>query len=87
MSASGTTKDRGYRLHDELADLLGQPRHQHGYRPTDLRCTVTDRDGEEQSAVLISTSNAGFRGIEGRFETYDGHVTLPLGNVVQWWRP
>lgn len=57
-----TAKNRSYDLHEALADFLGQPRYQGGYT-----CSVEVTLDDGRTGTLTSTSNAGFRGIEGRF--------------------
>lgn len=76
---SDTVKQRGYRRHEELADLLGQGRYQSGYR-----CLLPVILDDGRLVELISTTNAGFRGIEGWFRdpALAGAFTLNLGHVA-----
>lgn len=75
-------KNRSYGVRRELADLLGK---KHGYDFTLPKHYLVDVeiDGEIVDAFLLSTTNAGFRGIEGRFELADGtRRTLSLGFIT-----
>jgi hypothetical protein len=74
-----TSKSRSYAVRRQMARTLGCAQH------TDLRfgmggLPVVFEDG--QIAMLLSTSNVGFGGIEGRF-TIDGETRCrSLGFVV-----
>jgi len=74
-------KHRSYAVRARLAEIIGVP-DGHDFS-TEHECLVAPDGGPDAvSAMLLSTSNAGFRGIEGRFVTHDGRrFTLSLGLV------
>lgn len=75
-----TAKSLSYDVRDELAQLLGKGS---GH---DFRCEVDVVLDDGTFAILVGTSNAGFRGIEGHFENLVGpkRFTRSLGHVTQY---
>lgn len=70
-------RNHSYKVRENIAVALGKPLH------TDFSCRVAcyfrDAPGE---FILESTSNAGFRGIEGWFLCPDGeHHHYSLGEI------
>ncbi len=81
MFSDSEAKSRSYDVRAELAQLLGKA------SSTDFRCEVDVvlSDGQLDSyAVLVGTSNAGFRGIEGHFVRDGRRFTRSLGHVVEY---
>jgi len=90
-----TEKARSYRVHNEVADALGQPRfhaYSHVHGPLELRArrdiVMGDiKIGTGEAVRLVSTSNAGFRGIVAHVETPEGFavwdVSLGAFDVVR----
>ena len=73
-------KNNSYKVRRELTDLTGTPS---SYLPKNWLVDVTLADGTEIDAILLSTMNAGERGIEGRFEMADGtRITRSLGYIT-----
>jgi hypothetical protein len=89
MGHDWDVKQKGYRNHERVADLLDRPQHQSGYRPRpdQVIALVADEDYHRDGIVqglemtLVSTTNAGFRGIEASVRHPDGTVVymVPLG--------
>lgn len=80
MTISDTPRNRSYSKHDELAEIIGAKPHAHGYRPN-----VYARLRTGSVVQILSTSNAGFNGIEAYVELACGkrrHISL--GEVVEW---
>lgn len=75
-------KGHGYRLHEQIADVMDRPRYQSGYHPNGSISLVAAEDvvcgsrgviiQEGEIVFLIDTMNAGFRGIEGTVRAIDG---------------
>lgn len=85
---NATTKARSYEIRRQIADALGKPQH------ADFTCEADDidcilnhpqsGDCDQIQAQLLSTTNAGFNGIDGHFRTADGRTfTRSLGCVAE----
>jgi hypothetical protein len=90
MTMLDSPRNRSYGVRDEIATALGVPLYHDftpsRYLPADegLWATVEDHQGT-RTGWLISTSNAGFRGIEGFFQTPAGdYFHASLGSVTSW---
>lgn len=93
MSITDSPKNRSYSVRDAMAQAIGAPLHddwttsRYGYA---IACIVPlpgdGPDDEPVDALLLHTSNAGFRGIEGWFEdSISGRkFTRSLGDVLEW---
>src|SRR5262245_42123712 len=83
MTNRFSARDRSYGMRDEIADVIDAPKHA-DFTCAALGVTVAC-EVDDEFVRLISTSNAGFRGIEGRFGREDGErFTASLGDVVSW---
>lgn len=85
-----TPKNRSYDVRRDIADAVGAPHHLDFAPATYVDGVVVTfaeklADGKiiENQGWLLNTSNAGFRGIEGWIEMFDGRrVHRCLGEVV-----
>lgn len=80
----GKIKNDSYAFRAWIADAIGAPAH-HDFTVARYRatCSVVLDDG--RVAFLRSTSNAGFRGIEGYFQALDGSpIYASLGRIREW---
>lgn len=88
MSTEAQIKSRSYDVRQDIADTLGKPRSTDFSIPTGtVRVTLTPHPVRDlpAEAWLVSTSNAGFRGIEGWFVTDEGdRIVVSLGQVASW---
>lgn len=71
--------DRSYGVRNEIAELLGKPL---GH---DFNCDLLVVLDDETDAILNSTSNIGFGGIQGYFTAADGtRFNRSLGAIVSF---
>lgn len=77
---AATTKNRSYDVRRVIADFIGAPAH------TDYSCELGVELADGRVATLLSTSNAGFRGIEGYFTDLETGAAFhaSLGAVVAY---
>lgn len=72
-------RNRSYTVRREIAAHLGKA---DGY---DFSCELLVTLDDDTDAILLSTSNAGFNGIEGRFENVAGtRFNRSLGAVKEF---
>jgi hypothetical protein len=78
-------RDRSYEVRESIATAIGAPLHTDFTVPATFNVSVLFSDDDNVEARLLSTSNAGFRGIEGWFVREDGtKFTTSLGEVSEW---
>jgi hypothetical protein len=79
-----TTKDKSYEVRRYIADAIGAPEH-HDFTTARYARAVDVLFDDDTSALLVSTTNAGFRGIEGWFVDADERrFSRSLGEVTEW---
>jgi hypothetical protein len=77
-------KNRSYDVRRKIAAELGKPDHNDFTVPSASEVWVELYDG--RCGDLTSTSNAGFRGIEGTFEDHENGArsTINLGDIISF---
>ena len=78
-----TSKDRSYRVREDIANRIGAPLHS-DFAPIAYGYQVEVQFTDGAAGMLVDTSNAGFRGIEGWFQVADDLFWRSLGDVADF---